>query len=178
MPIKKATAAIPTVFCTRRFLLWVNSATGRPQSSAPISSVPGLIESLRYLHEPPPDAPQERLADGRHPAQRRLALEELLAHQLSLRQVRLRIQADGAPRLAAASNLQARFLTQLPFSLTQAQRRVLEEIGRDLEREVPMLRLVQGDVGSGKTVVAAMAVLNAIAGGCQAAVMAPTEILA
>ncbi|WP_367276978.1 OB-fold nucleic acid binding domain-containing protein, partial [uncultured Salinicola sp.] len=140
--------------------------------------LPGLIESLRYLHEPPPDAPQERLADGRHPAQRRLALEELLAHQLSLRQVRLRIQADGAPRLAAASNLQARFLTQLPFSLTQAQRRVLEEIGRDLEREVPMLRLVQGDVGSGKTVVAAMAVLNAIAGDCQAAVMAPTEILA
>jgi len=140
--------------------------------------LPGLIESLRYLHEPPPDAPQERLADGRHPAQRRLALEELLAHQLSLRQVRLRIQADGAPRLAAASNLQARFLTQLPFSLTQAQRRVLEEIGRDLERDIPMLRLVQGDVGSGKTVVAAMAVLNAIAGGCQAAVMAPTEILA
>ncbi|WP_087720128.1 ATP-dependent DNA helicase RecG [Salinicola salarius] len=140
--------------------------------------LPGLIESVRYLHEPPPDAPQERLADGRHPAQRRLALEELLAHQLSLRQVRLRIQTDGAPRLAASSNLQARFLTQLPFSLTQAQRRVLEEIGRDLEREVPMLRLVQGDVGSGKTVVAAMAVLNAIAGGCQAAVMAPTEILA
>ncbi|WP_251975887.1 ATP-dependent DNA helicase RecG [Salinicola avicenniae] len=140
--------------------------------------LPGLIESLRYLHEPPPDAPQERLADGRHPAQRRLALEELLAHQLSLRQVRLRIQTDGAPALAAASHLQARFLTQLPFSLTRAQQRVLDEIGRDLEREVPMLRLVQGDVGAGKTVVAAMAVLNAVAGGCQAAVMAPTEILA
>ncbi len=140
--------------------------------------LPGLLEALRYLHEPPPDAPQEVLAAGRHPAQRRLALEELLAHQLSLRQVRLRIQTDGAPKLAGSGHLQARFLIQLPFSLTQAQRRVLDEIGRDLEREVPMLRLVQGDVGSGKTVVAAMAVLAAVAGGCQAAVMAPTEILA
>ncbi|WP_110650511.1 ATP-dependent DNA helicase RecG [Salinicola peritrichatus] len=140
--------------------------------------LPGLVESLRYLHEPPPDAPQERLSEGRHPAQRRLALEELLAHQLSLRQVRLRIQTDGAPALTGGGHLRARFLTQLPFSLTRAQQRVLDEIGRDLEREVPMLRLVQGDVGSGKTVVAAMAVLSAIAGGCQAAVMAPTEILA
>ncbi|WP_432415732.1 ATP-dependent DNA helicase RecG [Chromohalobacter israelensis] len=140
--------------------------------------LPGLVESLRYLHEPPPDAPVAQLAEGKHPAQRRLALEELLAHQLSLRQVRLRIQTDSAPSLSGGRGLQARFLTQLPFSLTGAQRRVLDEIGHDLERAVPMLRLVQGDVGSGKTVVAAMAALTAIAGGCQAAIMAPTEILA
>lgn len=140
--------------------------------------LPGLLESLRYLHEPPPEAPVERLAEGRHPAQRRLALEELLAHQLSLRQVRLRIQTDSAPALGGGRSLQARFLTQLPFSLTGAQRRVLDEISHDLERATPMLRLVQGDVGSGKTVVAAMAALAAIAGDCQAAIMAPTEILA
>ncbi|MHB0775081.1 ATP-dependent DNA helicase RecG [Halomonas sp. WWR20] len=140
--------------------------------------LPDLQGSLRYLHEPPPQAPVEHLATGQHPAQRRLALEELLAHQLSLRQVRLRIQADGAPALPSGRSLQARFLTQLPFALTGAQRRVLDEIARDLEMPIPMLRLVQGDVGSGKTVVAAMAALQAIAGGCQAAIMAPTEILA
>ncbi|WP_043531165.1 ATP-dependent DNA helicase RecG [Litchfieldella xinjiangensis] len=140
--------------------------------------LPELHASLRYLHEPPPEADIERLAEGRHPAQRRLAMEELLAHQLSLRQVRLRIQADGAPSLPSGRSLQARFLTQLPFPLTGAQQRVLDEIGHDLECPRPMLRLVQGDVGSGKTVVAAMAALQAIAGGCQAAMMAPTEILA
>ncbi|GGY04282.1 ATP-dependent DNA helicase RecG [Litchfieldella qijiaojingensis] len=140
--------------------------------------LPELHTSLHYLHEPPPDADLACLADGRHPAQRRLALEELLAHQLSLRQVRLRIQADGAPTLPSGRGLQARFVAQLPFALTGAQRRVLDEIAHDLERPVPMLRLVQGDVGSGKTVVAAMAALQAIAGGCQAAMMAPTEILA
>ncbi|QJQ95655.1 ATP-dependent DNA helicase RecG [Halomonas sp. PA5] len=140
--------------------------------------LPALHESLRYLHEPPPDADVARLVEGHHPAQRRLALEELLAHQLSLRQVRLRIQADGAPRLPSGRSLQTRFLTQLPFALTSAQRRVLDEIAHDLEQPLPMLRLVQGDVGSGKTVVAAMAALQSIAGGCQAALMAPTELLA
>lgn len=140
--------------------------------------LPGLHECLRYLHEPPPDADLERLAAGVHPTQRRLALEELLAHQLSLRQVRLRIQTDNAPALPSGRGLQARFVTQLPFALTGAQRRVLDEIARDLETPMPMLRLVQGDVGSGKTVVAALAALAAIASDCQAAVMAPTEILA
>ncbi|WP_111415170.1 ATP-dependent DNA helicase RecG [Billgrantia lactosivorans] len=140
--------------------------------------LPELHHCLHVLHQPPPDADPERLASGKHPATRRLALEELLAHRLSLQQVRLKIQQDGAPALPSGRSLQARFLTQLPFSLTGAQRRVLDEIGADLAREVPMLRLVQGDVGSGKTVVAAMAALSAIAGDCQAAMMAPTEILA
>ncbi|MDC8804604.1 ATP-dependent DNA helicase RecG [Halomonas pacifica] len=140
--------------------------------------LPELRHCLHALHEPPPEADLDSLADGHHPAIRRLALEELLAHQLSLRQVRLRIQADGAPELPSGRGLQARFVAQLPFSLTGAQRRVLDEIAADLQRPLPMLRLVQGDVGSGKTVVAALAALAAIAGGCQAAVMAPTEILA
>lgn len=137
-----------------------------------------LRECLDYLHFPPPDAPLETLAAGTHPAQRRLALEELLAHQLSLYQVRLRIQKDRAPALGSGGGLQSRFLTRLPFSLTGAQRRVLGEINHDLQRSAPMLRLVQGDVGSGKTVVAAMAMLSAVADGYQAALMAPTELLA
>ncbi|HBP40949.1 MAG: ATP-dependent DNA helicase RecG [Vreelandella alkaliphila] len=141
-------------------------------------SLPGLHASLQLLHQPPPDVDIEQLAHGHHPATRRLALEELLAHQLSLREVRLRIQADGAPSLPSGRSLQTRFLAQLPFALTGAQRRVLEEITLDLARPAPMLRLVQGDVGSGKTVVAAMAALSALAGNCQAAMMAPTEILA
>ncbi|MDM7481996.1 MAG: ATP-dependent DNA helicase RecG [Halomonas sp.] len=140
--------------------------------------LPGLHASLQLLHQPPPDVDLEQLSQGLHPATRRLALEELLAHQLSLREVRLRIQADGAPTLPSGRSLQTRFLAQLPFALTGAQRRVLEEIALDLARPAPMLRLVQGDVGSGKTVVAAMAALSALAGNCQAAMMAPTEILA
>lgn len=149
--------------------------------SAPLRQrfeLPELHHCLRVLHQPTPDIDPERLASGQHPATRRLALEELLAHQFSLREVRLRIQQDGAPQLPDGRNLQARFLTQLPFSLTGAQRRVLDEIRLDLATACPMLRLVQGDVGSGKTVVAAMAALSAIAGDCQAAMMAPTEILA
>ncbi|WP_275287342.1 ATP-dependent DNA helicase RecG [Halomonas elongata] len=141
-------------------------------------ALPALHECLWTLHRPAPDTDPQALAEGQHPASRRLALEELLAHQLSLREVRLRIQRDGAPPLPDGRGLQARFLTQLPFSLTGAQRRVLDEIRADLAGEMPMLRLVQGDVGSGKTVVAAMAALSAIAGDCQAAIMAPTELLA
>lgn len=141
-------------------------------------SLPPLLECLKTLHHPPPDSDAEALSQGLHPASRRLAMEELLAHQLSLREVRLRIQHDGAPALPSGRSLKTRFLAQLPFSLTTAQRRVLDEIGQDLARPAPMLRLVQGDVGSGKTVVAAMAALTAIAGDCQAALMAPTELLA
>lgn len=140
--------------------------------------LPGLHASLALLHRPPPDTDIEQLGAGRHPATRRLALEELLAHRLSLHEVRQRIQQDGAPELTDGRGLQARFLTQLPFALTGAQQRVLEEIVLDLARPAPMLRLVQGDVGSGKTVVAAMAALAALESNCQAAIMAPTEILA
>lgn len=139
-----------------------------------------LVQALQYLHAPPPDAPLDALLEGRHPAQLRLALEELVAHHLSLLRLRARQQSTPAPALAsdAGQRLQHRLLQSLPFSPTGAQQRVMAEIAADLARPVPMLRLVQGDVGSGKTLVAAHAALQAIANGFQVALMAPTEILA
>ena len=138
----------------------------------------GLADALRFLHRPPPDADQAALREGRHPAQLRLALEELVAHQLSLRQLRARSRSVSAPRLDRGDALLQRFLDGLPFRPTAAQHRVIVEIRADLRRARPMLRLVQGDVGSGKTLVAAAAALIAIASGWQVAVMAPTELLA
>ncbi|HHO69205.1 MAG TPA: ATP-dependent DNA helicase RecG [Gammaproteobacteria bacterium] len=137
-----------------------------------------LHAALRYVHRPPPGAELEALEQGRHPAQQRLAFEELLAHHLSLRQVRERARLHRAPPLAPGSELVQRFLAALPFALTGAQHRVVADIAADLARPHPMMRLVQGDVGSGKTVVAAAAVLQAVAAGYQVAVMAPTELLA
>ncbi len=137
-----------------------------------------LNEAVLYLHRPPLAADIRQLTEDRHPAQRRLAFEELLAHHLSLMRLRQQHQRQGAPALAAESLLTQRFLDQLPFQLTQAQYRVHEQVARDLSQPLPMLRLVQGDVGSGKTVIAALAVLQALGSGFQAAVMAPTEILA
>jgi ATP-dependent DNA helicase RecG len=137
-----------------------------------------LKSALRYVHRPPVGASLEELGTGRHPAQRRLAFEELLAHHLSLRQARLAAQTQPAPPLAGDGALSARFLGSLPWQLTGAQRRVSEEILRDLAGSHPMMRLVQGDVGSGKTVVAALAMLKAVEAGAQAALMAPTELLA
>jgi len=137
-----------------------------------------LQEALRYVHRPPPDASLVLLAEGRHPAQQRLAFEELLAHHLSLRRLRLRGQENTAPVLRAGDTLLEAFLASLPFTLTAAQQRVNTEIRADLARPHPMARLVQGDVGSGKTVVAACAALTAVQAGYQAALMAPTELLA
>jgi len=137
-----------------------------------------LVDALRYLHAPPPDAPQALIRDGRHPAQLRLALEELVAHHLSLDRLRRQQQARGAASLAAGEPDVSAFIRELPFTLTDAQARVIGEISADLARPVPMLRLVQGDVGSGKTVVAACAAQQALACGFQVAFMAPTEILA
>jgi len=140
--------------------------------------LPPLDAALEYVHRPPPDAPLDLLAAGRHPAQRRLAFEELLAHHLSLRQLRRELQRDPAWPLAGAGELERRLLESLPFSLTGAQQRVLAEVRADLAQAHPMLRLVQGDVGSGKTVIAALAALRAVEAGYQAALMAPTELLA
>jgi ATP-dependent DNA helicase RecG len=137
-----------------------------------------LDRALNFLHRPPPDAPLDLLREGRHPAQLRLALEELVAHNLSLQRLRERQQQDGAPALAPQTPLLERFLADLPFSPTRAQERVLGEISADLQQPVPMLRLVQGDVGSGKTLVAAGAALHALGNGYQVAIMAPTELLA
>jgi len=137
-----------------------------------------LSDAVKYLHALPPDASQAQLASGSHPYQQRLAFEELLAHQLSMLRLRERVRAQGAPVCARQNGLEAAFLQQLPFTLTGAQRRVIGEIQTDLAQPKPMLRLVQGDVGSGKTLVAALAALRAIANGYQVALMAPTEILA
>jgi ATP-dependent DNA helicase RecG len=137
-----------------------------------------LAEALRYLHHPPTDASLSQLQDGRHPSQRRLAFEELLAHNIALQELRRETQRAGAPPLNGPSAMQKAFLNQLGFSLTGAQRRVAAEIIKDLHSQIPMLRLVQGDVGSGKTAVAALAALRAVSSGYQVAIMAPTEILA
>tara|TARA_R110002094_G_scaffold21900_6_gene33921 strand:- start:238 stop:2328 length:2091 start_codon:yes stop_codon:yes gene_type:complete len=137
-----------------------------------------LNAAVRYLHSPPVGTDLQQLAEARHPAQRRLAFEELLAHHLSLLRLRRQQQQHSAPGLNTQGSLINDFLAQLPFALTGAQQRVWNEVSRDLAQPIPMLRLVQGDVGSGKTVVAALSALQAIESGYQAAVMAPTEILA
>ncbi len=137
-----------------------------------------LSDALHYLHTPPPDAHLSALQDSVHPAQLRLALEELLAHNLSLQRLRRRQREKGAPALPANPEIADRFLSSLPFKPTGAQRRVIAQISADLAQPIPMLRLVQGDVGSGKTLVAAAAALQAVCNGYQVAIMAPTEILA
>jgi len=142
------------------------------------TGLPPLESALRHVHRPPPDADIEALNAGRHPTQRRLAFEELLAHQISLRLLRQAATRDESWSLPAGGDLVDRCLTRLPFQLTGAQRRVWAEIAGDMARDHPMMRLVQGDVGSGKTVVAALAALRSVEHGAQAAVMAPTELLA
>ena len=137
-----------------------------------------LADALRFLHQPPQDVDIRQLQEGEHPYQQRLAFEELLAHHLSLLLLRRQAQADGAQALHPSLEMQDVFRSNLGFQLTAAQERVVEEIAADMAKPLPMLRLVQGDVGSGKTVVAALAALIAVASGKQAAIMAPTEILA
>lgn len=162
-------------------LSWLD--TGHIEELLPASvrsywKLPELKAALRYLHTPPVDADQHLLLAGRHPAQRRLAFEELLAHHLTLLKLRQQIQQDGAPAMAATGHFSQPFLAQLPFSLTNAQQCVSQEVAVDLAQPRPMLRLIQGDVGSGKTMIAALAALQAVENGFQAAIMAPTEILA
>lgn len=140
--------------------------------------LPSLGDALRAVHRPSAEADISALMQGRHPAQARLALEELLAHHLSLRRQRQRLQALGATPLTGSGEMAARLRSALPFGLTGAQSRVLDDIVGDMRKTVPMLRLVQGDVGSGKTVVAALAALHAVEQGGQVAIMAPTELLA
>ncbi len=143
-----------------------------------LPSLPSLRAALQYVHRPPADAPVDLLQETRHPAQRRLAFEELLAHQLSLKLLRKRIQSEPGRALPPNEALKQRLLDRLPFKLTRAQGRALAEIEADLAYPKPMLRLVQGDVGCGKTLVAALAATRALQEGCQVALMAPTELLA
>jgi ATP-dependent DNA helicase RecG len=140
--------------------------------------LPSLRSALEFMHRPPVGTELAELTSGRHPGQRRLAFEELLAHQLSLMELRRRSRREPAMPLADPLGLEARLLASLPFELTGAQRRVLAEVDHDLKGAEPMARLVQGDVGCGKTVIAAAAAARAIGSGAQAAFMAPTELLA
>ncbi len=140
--------------------------------------LPSLQQALLEVHQPLPDTPVFELIEGETPARQRLVLEELLAHHLSLRQLRHKAQQDEAPSLKPKGRLRKKILEALPFALTGAQQRVIAEIDADLAQSFPMQRLVQGDVGSGKTVVAAAAAVHAIESGYQVAVMAPTELLA
>lgn len=137
-----------------------------------------LAEALDYIHRPPANANVVALGMREHPAQKRLALEELLAHNLSMQKLHREQRARRAPPMLAKSELEARFLDGLPFRLTGAQQRVSQEISNDLRKPTPMLRLVHGDVGSGKTVIAALAALRASDSGFQTAITAPTELLA
>ncbi|UJP03192.1 MAG: ATP-dependent DNA helicase RecG [Nitrosomonas sp.] len=138
----------------------------------------GLRDSVMCLHNPPPDVALEALQTRTHPAWRRVKFDELLAQQLSMRLHYRQRRSRSAPVLTQKNTLKQQFLAQLNFALTTAQIRVCTEISRDLASAYPMQRLLQGDVGSGKTIVAALAALQAIENGYQAAIMAPTEILA
>ena len=137
-----------------------------------------IVSVLLYIHRPPPSADAGALFSGKDSAQKRLSFEELLSHHLGLKLLRNQYRAKTGLQCAEGEKLIAGFLAGLPFRLTTAQRLAFATIRNDLRRNVPMLRLLQGDVGSGKTVVAALSILQAIASGCQAAMMAPTELLA
>lgn len=140
--------------------------------------LPPLANALLYLHNPPTDADLTQLENGQHPCQLRLILEELLAHQLSMHRLRQKIQTEAAPAIKFMGPSQKAIVESLPFTPTDAQQRVVQEIQADLIQPYPMLRLVQGDVGSGKTLVAAMTAAPVVDEGFQVAIMAPTEILA
>jgi ATP-dependent DNA helicase RecG len=140
--------------------------------------LPALKDALEYVHNPPREASIVELSSGRHPAQRRLAFEELLAHHVSLKLLKQAARTEPAWVLEDAENLASRFVESLPFELTRAQARAFDEVDADLHKNQPAERLIQGDVGCGKTVVAAAAAARAAGTGMQAVLMAPTELLA
>jgi ATP-dependent DNA helicase RecG len=140
--------------------------------------LPTLHQAIQTVHRPPADTPVSDLVERSHPACLRLAFDEMLAHQLALRRLRRERRHLAAAALAGDGALRDRLLARLPFRLTDAQQRVVDEIDRDLAGNRPMMRLLQGDVGSGKTVVGALAALQAVECGRQVALMAPTELLA
>lgn len=141
-------------------------------------SLPTRAEALFFIHRPPPAIAQQDLQCYRTKAHQRFIIEELVAHRLGLLHTKSLIQSQRAPQLIQISSLITQLLQHLPFQLTNAQQRVLSEIQTDLKKNHPMLRLLQGDVGSGKTIVAALAMLQAVENGYQSVLMAPTELLA
>jgi ATP-dependent DNA helicase RecG len=180
-PVYPTTAQLPQAYLRKVVASGLSRADlseQLPPGCAPAGMM-SLREALDFLHHPAPEVSVDALQDHSHPAWQRLKFEELLAQQLSQLKAKQERERQRAPAFALQpGGLQEQLLAALPFSLTGAQRRVVEEIARDLGRETPMHRLLQGDVGSGKTVVAALAAALAIQQGWQCALMAPTEILA
>jgi ATP-dependent DNA helicase RecG len=180
-PVYPTTEGVPQSWLRKRIeraLRDVDLADTLPAALVAQLKLPPLRDALLRLHQPPPDADAAALAQRRDPAWLRVKFDELLAQQVSLRIARAQRAQRHAPQLPARGDLVARLLAALPFRLTAAQQRVWREVEADLARGVPMHRLVQGDVGSGKTVIAALAAARAIEADFQAALMAPTEILA
>jgi ATP-dependent DNA helicase RecG len=187
---ERLTPVYPTTegFGQKRLGTLIDKALQRLPADADLELIPpklcakfgltSLREALLYVHRPPPDARMDQLIQGRHPAQQRLAFEELLTQHMSLKRLRAAVRERRAPVLGGDGKLRQRWLASLPFQLTGAQQRVVEEITADISQPRPMLRLVQGDVGSGKTAVACAAALAAVEAGYQVALMAPTELLA
>jgi ATP-dependent DNA helicase RecG len=180
-PVYPTTAGLPQATLTKQIQAALNEL--ELSDTLPIAllarlKLPGFADSVKLLHNPPPDIDEAALAERAHPAWLRIKFDELLAQQLSMRVHYRKRRSRNAPRLPARQTYPQQLLQVLPFALTNAQQKVLREISRDLEQPHPMQRLLQGDVGSGKTIVAALAALQAIENGYQAALMSPTEILA
>jgi ATP-dependent DNA helicase RecG len=180
-PIYPTTAGLPQATLAKHIQGALNALElpdTLPQGLLARLGLPPFADSVQLLHNPPPHSDERALAERAHPAWLRIKFDELLAQQLSMRVHYRKRRSRNAPQLPAHHRLTRQLLDTLPFALTAAQYRVLHEIAHDLEQAHPMQRLLQGDVGSGKTVVAALAALQAIENGYQAAFMAPTEILA
>lgn len=180
-PVYPTTASLSQA-TIRKWVAWAlthadTSETLPAHIYSPIK-LPQFSQALDFLHHPKPDVSLHRLEDKSHPCWQRLAFDELLAQQLSMRQHYARRRSVGAPILHCSQTLVPALLKQLPFQLTKAQQKVSQEISQDIAQPYPMQRLLQGDVGSGKTIVATLAALQAIEQGYQVAMMAPTEILA
>ena len=180
-PIYSSTEGVPQSWLRKRIdraLRDVDLIDSLPPELLQELRLQPLRDAVLRLHRPPPDADSAALIERRDPAWQRVKFDELLAQQVALRQARAQRANRRAPALAAGGDLVERLFAALPFALTAAQQRVWSEVQADLARPVPMQRLLQGDVGSGKTVIAALAAARAIEAGHQVALMAPTEILA
>jgi ATP-dependent DNA helicase RecG len=180
-PVYPTTAGLPQATLSKNIqsaLEELDLSDTLPQDLLDKLKLAGFADSVQLLHNPPPDIDETALAERVHPAWLRIKFDELLAQQLSMRVHYRKRHSRNAPQLPARNRLKPQLLESLPFALTGAQQRTLHEISHDLSRPHPMQRLLQGDVGSGKTVVAALAALQAIENGYQVAFMAPTEILA
>jgi len=180
-PVYPTTAGLPQAALNKYIRSALNElelSDTLPQALLDRLKLPPFADSVLLLHNPPPNIDENALAERAHPAWLRIKFDELLAQQLSMRVHYRKRRSRNARQLPARQRYTQQLLRTLPFALTSAQQKVLSEISRDLEQPHPMQRLLQGDVGSGKTVVAALAALQAIENGCQAALMSPTEILA